>query len=281
MTRRIAFCNNKGGVGKTRQVVNTAATLAQHYSRNVLVVDFDPQADASRSLGFEVDTDEDTDTIADVIRDVHSSRGKSVRYGLAENVLQKCRWDMPGAERIGFLPARFDLEDAATDTSSADAFYRLKDALQGVDEEFHYCLIDVPPTLGPLAQMVWAASDDVVIVTQPTYPGLGGARRTVERIYGRRKRLDVPDLDVRGVILNQVRNTKSHKARTDEARNLFGADRIWAEIPLRSRYSDYDDLSLPITELPVGEKDRDYLIDFSVGVAGHIVALDQEGSVAQ
>jgi chromosome partitioning protein len=277
MARRLAFCNNKGGVGKSTEVTDVAAALALR-NRNVLVVDFDPQGDASRRMGFEVNEDEDCDTIADVIRDVHSSRGNTVKHGLAADIIQGCRWELDYAGRIHFIPARFDLEDSAADTSSANSFFRLVDALDGVDDQYDYTLIDLPPSLGPLAQMGWAACcrayDGLIIVTQPTFPAVRGARRTVERVYARRERLGVPDLDVLGAIINQTRNTSQHGTRITQIRALFG-DRVWVEQPLRSAYSEQDDKSMPITALPPGYADRAYLASFPGTVADKIIELGE------
>ncbi|HEX3778574.1 MAG TPA: ParA family protein [Pseudonocardiaceae bacterium] len=273
MARRYAFCNNKGGVGKSTEVTDTAAALAMR-DRNVLVVDFDPQADASRRMGFEVNTDEDCDTIADVIREVHSSRGGAVKEGLAAKVIQQCRWQLPYAPRIHFIPSRFDLEDSAADTSSANSFFRLADALKGVDDQYDYCLIDLPPSLGPLAQMGWAAcgdrQDGLIVVTQPTFPAIRGARRTVERVYARRSRLDVPDLDVVGAVINMTRNTRHHAQRIAEIRSLFG-DRVWVEQPMRTAFSEQDDKSLPITALPPGYPDREALSRIPAIVADKLI----------
>ncbi|WP_344044212.1 ParA family protein, partial [Saccharothrix xinjiangensis] len=102
MAIRVALGNNKGGSGKTAGTVNLAAALAERGLR-VLVVDLDPQANASRRLGRRFDPTNPSTTVSEAIQ--------NAGQGVAADALVPCGWPDPYASRIDVIPARYDLEN--------------------------------------------------------------------------------------------------------------------------------------------------------------------------
>lgn len=241
----MAVANNKGGVGKTNQTINLATQLVVDHGMRVRVVDLDPQADASAALGFEVEREEDAPSVLDAI-EAAFVRQRLVT-GTAANTIQTCRWDVDWADKLSFVPARFDLEEATHVAPNRDACLRLRAALEGTDDDVDVVLLDCPPSLGLLAQMGWAAADDILLVGQPTFRSLRGMRRTRAQMLYVREQLLVPDLDYAGFVLNTVREqTLNHIHWSEKIVAEFGSDRHWGSIPLRARLSRLDDELKPV-----------------------------------
>lgn len=257
MAYKLAVSQNKGGVGKTNEVVNLATFLITMHDLRVRVVDLDPQSDASAALGFEVDgAEEDQNSVLEVIERAYQ-RHKLVT-GTAADAIQPCRWDVPWADKLTFIPSRFDLEDAHHVAPNRDAFLRLRAAMDGTDD-VDVVLYDCPPSLGILPQMAWADSDDVLLVSQPSFRSYRGLFRTHAQLLYVRDQLLVPDLDYAGFIINGVRDgTKNHKYWSKRIVDEFGAERHWATMPLRARLSRLDDELLPVALMPENEaKERE------------------------
>src|SRR3954447_18619904 len=151
MVRRVPIGNHKGGSGKTCTTVNTAAALAEAGKR-VLVIDLDPQANASRRLGRAFDLNEPVATTAEVI--------KSGEDGIAADAIIPCGWPEPYADLIHLIPARFDLENRVSEAGIVGAVNRLRRAMRAGDEAYDVTLLDLPPSLGHLTQLGLAAAVD-------------------------------------------------------------------------------------------------------------------------
>src|SRR5699024_7619601 len=115
MARRVAIGNHKGGSGKTQTVTGLAAALAEQ-GRRVLVVDMDPQANASRRLDAAFSRDDPTPTTAEVVHDGSS--------GIAAQAIRPCGWDEPYDSRIDVIPARFDLDNRLSEAGLIGAVLR-------------------------------------------------------------------------------------------------------------------------------------------------------------
>lgn len=258
MAYKLAVSQNKGGVGKTNEVINLAVFLIVLCGLRVRVVDLDPQSDASAALGFEIDGAEDEQiTVLEVIERAYQ-RHKLIT-GTAADAIQRCRWDVPWADKLTFIPSRFDLEDAHHIAPNRDAFLRLRAGMEGTDDDVDVVLYDCPPSLGILPQMAWADADDVLLVSQPSFRSYRGLFRTYAQLMYVRDQLLVPDLDYAGFIINGHRDgTKNHKYWSGRIRDEFGADRHWATMPLRARLSRLDDELLPVALMPENDaKDRE------------------------
>ncbi len=192
----IALANQKGGVGKTTSTVSLAAALAAKGLR-VLVVDADPQANATSALG--VPRPEDGGGLYSALVDEHP---------LAESVVPTA------TPNLFVLPTSPALAGAEVELVSMMAReFRMKRAVEPLRDLFHLVLIDCPPSLGLLTVNALAAADEVVIPVQTEYfalEGLGHLAHTIELV----KRNLNPRLTIRGVLLTM------YDARTNLSRDV-------------------------------------------------------------
>lgn len=220
MTHIAAIANNKGGVGKTEVVCQTAAALAR-LGLKVLVVDMDPQANATRRLGIEWDPAEPIPTMAEVI--------KADQDGAGEGAVVPCGWVGPSgaptteAELIDVLPSRFDLINRETEAGVVGAVRRLTKALSGWTDRYDVVLIDTRPDLGHLVQMSLAAANAVLIPTDPNYDSIEAAIRV--RDFVDRHAIDItnPGLVIGGVVVTRRKNTTEQDFQIDGILEQFEA----------------------------------------------------------
>ena len=194
--RIIAVANEKGGVGKTVTVLNLAAALCKEGKR-VLVVDMDPQFNATKGLGMDVREEEAT--IYDLIMDSQS-------IGAAE-VIRHTRW-----EGLDLIPSHIDLAGAEVElVDKIGRENRLKEALAGVAETYDFILLDTPPSLSLLTVNVLAYAKEVVVPCQThpyAYAALDGLFDT---IFAIKENINA-DLNVTGIVatLFDTRTRISH-----------------------------------------------------------------------
>lgn len=245
MARRVAIVNNKGGVGKTTVTVRLAEGLAKE-GRRVLVVDMDPQGNASSMLGWTYDLEKKQPTISQAI--------KADREGAAADVVQPIGWDAPYATRMALAPARLTLENRMSEAGNAGAWLRLEKALQGVDDGYDFTLVDCPPSVFHLTQLALAAVDDAVIVTEADIYAVEAAVRMQEFIREKGpKALANPALSVRGVVINGFTHTAVQAEQRDSIRRIFG-DRVWDPIiKQRTTLAEADTDALPLTDARTAE----------------------------
>ena len=220
--RRLVVANQKGGVGKTTTTVNVAAAMAQHGLR-VLVIDLDPQGNASTAFG--IDHHADIPSIYDTLID---------EKPLSEVALPVA--ELPG---LVCVPATIDLAGAEIELVSVVAREsRLKRALARFEEEFDYILIDCPPSLGLLTVNALVAGDEVFIPIQCEYyalEGLGQLLRNVELV---RAHLN-PELSVTTILLTMYdARTRLADQVAHEVREHFGAQVLGTTIPRSVRISE-------------------------------------------
>jgi chromosome partitioning protein len=225
----ISIANQKGGVGKTTTAVNLSASLAVA-NRSCLLVDCDPQGNATTGLGFDKSSLED---------------------GLYEFMLGSAGEDgvivdteLAGLELIG---ATTDLIGAEVEMVSADEReYRLRKRLLSLKERYDYILLDCPPSLGFLTVNALTASDSVLIPLQCEYYPLEGLTQLLKTVWAVRKRLN-PTLDVVGILLTMydARNNLSIQV-AEEVRGHFKKNVFETIIPRNVRLSEAPSHGKPV-----------------------------------
>lgn len=229
-TRILTVANQKGGVGKTTTTVNVAAALAQAGLR-VLVVDIDPQGNASTALG--IDHHADVPSIYDVLVD-----GKPV-----VDVVQKCV-DVPN---LWCVPATIDLAGAeielvslvARETRMEKALSAyVSDAAERGEERLDYVLIDCPPSLGLLTVNAFVAADEVFIPIQCEYYALEGLSQLLKNIELIRSHLN-PGLHVSTILLTMYDGRTRLSAQVaEEVRSHFPDQVLRTLVPRSVRISE-------------------------------------------
>lgn len=222
MPHTTAVANNKGGVGKTEVTVQLAAALAR-LKKRVLVIDLDPQANATRRLGIVNDPENPIVTMAEVI--------KSGEDGAGESAVIRCGWNVEGqptaeAELIDVLPARYDLINRESEAAVLGAVRRLKRSLDGWTDAYDVILIDTRPDLGHLVQMAFAAADSVLIPTDPAYDSFEAAIRVSDFVERHAVDLVNPNLRVAGILITRRKPTTENDFQVEGIEERFG-DLVW------------------------------------------------------
>ena len=236
-TRVLAVSNQKGGVGKTTTAINLGTALAA-IGEKVLIVDMDPQGNASTGLGVPRETRRIT--IYDVVVD-----GRSIHDAAVPTAV-------PG---LHIIPADADMSGVEIELSQADRrSYRLRDALEaqangrtGYDPEpYDYVLIDCPPSLNLLTLNAMAAADGVLVPLQCEFFALEGLTQLMKTIDMVRQSLN-PALEIQGLVLTMYdrRNALSGQVAAD-VRGHFG-DKVYdAVIPRNVRVSEAPSFGKPV-----------------------------------
>ncbi len=230
LPRVIAVANQKGGVGKTTTTVNTAAALAQSGLRT-LIVDLDPQGNASSGLGIDVRAL--STTMYDVL--------------LNDTPLDDCV-EPTEVRNLFVAPANLDLAGAEIELVSA--FSReliLRRAIEAVIDDYDYVFIDCPPSLGLLTINGLAAAHEVMVPIQCEYYALEGLGQLLQNVERVRKGLN-PDLDVSTIVcvMYDARTNLSERV-VDEIRDYFGNKVLRTVVPRNVRISEAPSFGQPIT----------------------------------
>ena len=219
----IAVANQKGGVGKTATTVNLADALARNGSR-VLVIDADPQSNATAILDVELDVE--SRTLHDVLTAV--ATGQAGAGALAAAIHPAG----PAWTGIDVIPAQRELASREADTSPGREFH-LRAAMDGAVEGYDVVIIDCPPSLGALTLGALTAATGILIVTEPRASSVDGVAElavtidTVRRYYNK-------ELTTAGILINRWRNDRLDRAVwREELTALYGAAMIDHPLPER------------------------------------------------
>ena len=228
--RIIAVANQKGGVGKTTTTVNLSAALAELDYRT-LVIDLDPQGNASTGLGINNRALESS--MYDVL--------------LSDVALEDCI-EPTEVKNLFLAPSNLDLAGAEIELVPAfSRELRLKNAIAGVAGEFDYILIDCPPSLGLLTINAMAAAKEVLVPIQCEYYALEGLGQLIRNIDLVQRNLN-PELVISALVLVMYdRRTRLADQVVSEVREHFGDKVCRNVIPRSVRLSEAPSYGMPIT----------------------------------
>jgi len=231
MANVISIVNQKGGVGKTTTTVNLSAYLAVH-GKKVLVIDLDPQGNATSGYGFdksELDT-----SVYDVL----------VNETPITDVIRSTN-----RENLDICPTNINLAGAEVELVSAMSRETiLKRAVDTISHKYDYVMIDCPPSLGLLTLNALAASTDVIVPIQGEYYALEGLTQLVDTINLVRKHLN-PTIGIFGVVITMFDGrTQLTKQVVEEVKKYFGEKVFRTLIPRNIRLAEAPSYGKTIAE---------------------------------
>ncbi|MDO1604953.1 AAA family ATPase [Lactobacillus sp. YT155] len=231
MAKTISIANQKGGVGKTTTTINLGASLTE-LGKRVLIVDIDPQGNATSGLGIKK---------ADVEKDVYDVLVNE--YPLKDTIIHTQR------KNLDIVPATIQLAGAEMELTSMIAREtRLKSGLDTVEDEYDFILLDCPPSLGQLSINAFTASNSIIIPVQTEYYALEGLSQLLNTVRLVQKHFN-KNLAIEGVLLTMLDSRTNLGAQVvEEVQSYFG-DRVYETIiPRNTKLAQAPSYGLPIID---------------------------------
>ena len=229
----ISIINQKGGVGKTTTVINLASALSQQ-GKKILVIDLDPQGNATTGLGLS-NTDQSDQTIYGILNGTMS----------ISNVIKKTKF-----QNLDLITSNVDLSGLEVETAGdSERAFILKTKLTAYFKDsrtlYDYVLIDCPPSLSLLTVMALVSSNSLLVPLQTEFFALEGLTQLMKTIERIKDNLN-PNLSIQGILLTMYdrRNKLSSQVET-EARNYFKEKVYQTVIPRNVRLSEAPSHGLP------------------------------------
>ncbi|MCU0440582.1 MAG: ParA family protein [Raineya sp.] len=198
-TKIIAIINHKGGVGKTTSTLNLGKALSI-LGKKILLIDIDPQANLSQSVGLE-------------------NPDRSVYEVL-------CKGEKPPIQKIAdnfsIIPSELSLSTAEIELQAEQVtgYFKLREALEPLEKEYDYILIDCPPSLGILTVNALLASSHILIVVEPQFLAIKGLQTILELFEKLKKTLN-RNLDILGLLITQFNRTVVSKNIIEQLREKY------------------------------------------------------------
>lgn len=229
MGKIVSIANQKGGVGKTTTSINLSTILAKK-GKKVLMIDADPQGNASSGVGIDKDVEESVYDI--LINDTE-----------IQKVVKKTN-----IKNLFICPSNINLAGAEVELVSVmSREYRLKEKLDLIKENYDYIIIDCPPSLGLITLNAFTASDSVLIPVQCEYYALEGLGQLINTINLVKKHLN-KNIDIEGALLTMydIRTNLSNQV-VKEVKKYFN-DKVYKNvIPRNVKLSEAPSYGMPIT----------------------------------
>lgn len=255
MAKVISIANQKGGVGKTTTAVNLSACVAS-CGKKVLLIDIDPQGNATSGLGVLADKD------------------KSIYNVLVDDLDMASTIKPTMIKNLKVCPANINLAGAEIElVSMVSRETRLKNAIESVKDGYDYIFIDCPPSLGLITLNSFTASDSVLVPIQCEYYALEGLGQLINTINLVKKHLNSA-IEVEGVVLTMFDSRTNLSAQVgEEVEKYFGNKVFQTIIPRNIRLSEAPSHALPINLYAPESKGADtYQI-----LAKELIEINEDG----